>query len=291
MTYLKIFVLTVICFIWQTKATASTCTLNPTIYSFKFASLNCTIVSDGPVEFNINAFSVPDAALFRSYRKNFRDFNPILLGQNVLIVDLPAGRAMFDTGAFLVSEKLPQFPFFENAGQLMRNLRAARIQPSTIDFVFVTHGHADHVSGIVTEDGRRAFPNAEVFVGLVEHEFWSNPAPTAPGSLIDDSGLGKLNHTKLWNDVLFACVLLTNVCLFGECVAAFARVYQDAVAPYERVGRLHTVDSENEEKASPVEGVRFISTFGHSPGHCAIEVKKDDERMIFVGDAWITAVR
>ncbi|KAI0563912.1 Metallo-beta-lactamase [Gracilaria domingensis] len=254
-------VLVVTCCIWQATATSSTCALNPTIYSFTFASLNCTVVSDGPIVVgNVgNVFSVPGPAATRSYKKNFRDANPVLFAQNVLIVDLPAGRALFDSGSFLVPEKLPELPGFENAGQLTRNLRAAHISPSTIDFVFLTHGHVDHVAGIVTEDGKRAFPNAQVFVGVIDHMFWSLPSPSFPGSLLD-----------------------------ADTFAAYARIYQGAVAPYERDGSLRVVDSENEDEASPVDGVTFISTFGHSPGHCAIEIKQGDDKMVFVGDAWIS---
>eukprot|EP00178_Gracilaria_changii_P004260 TRINITY_DN166_c0_g1_i5.p1 TRINITY_DN166_c0_g1~~TRINITY_DN166_c0_g1_i5.p1 ORF type:complete len:263 (-),score=28.25 TRINITY_DN166_c0_g1_i5:111-899(-) len=261
MKFSRIFVLAVVCFIWLASADGSTCSLNPTTYTFTVASLNCTVISDGPLEFLMNSFSVPDAAVTRSYRKNFRPTNPMMVSQNVLIVDLPAGRALFDTGSFRIPERLPGFPAFDNAGQLIRNLRAARVWPSTIDFIFLTHGHIDHVAGLLTEDGGRAFPNAEVFIERIEHLFWSDPSPSAPLALFD-----------------------------ADTLAAFAMFYRDSVAPYESAGKLHLVDSENEDEASPVEGVRFISAFGHAPGHCAIEVKQDGERIVFTGDAWVSTV-
>ncbi|CAN8073957.1 unnamed protein product [Agarophyton chilense] len=260
MQLLRTLVLVAACLIWKGSATSYTCALNPTIYAFDFGSLNCIAVSDGPVEVALNPFSIPDAALARSYRKNFRALNPMLLSQNVLIVDLPAGRAIFDTGSFQVSEKLPSFaPLFRNSGVLMHNLRAAGVLPSSIDFVFLTHGHPDHVAGLVTKNGKRAFPRAQVFVSLKEHEFWSNPSPSAPMSLLD-----------------------------ADSLAAFAKLYRDTVAPYEQAGKLRTVNSEDEDESSPVEGIRFMSVFGHAPGHCAIEVKNGGERMVFIGDAWVS---
>ncbi|KAI0559514.1 Metallo-beta-lactamase [Gracilaria domingensis] len=262
MKFSAIFFLAAACFAWRASASGYTCPRNPSILTFSLASLNCTLVSDGPIEFPslTDVFTVPEAAVARSYRRNFRSSTPLIFSQNVLVVELPTGRALFDTGSFRLTERLPQFPLYENAGQLMSNLEAAGIPPTTIQYVFLTHGHVDHVSGLVDSDGRRAFPHADVFVGLKEHLFWSNSTPSAPESPSDDA-------------------------TFAE----FARIYQGSVGPYDRVGRLHLVDTENEEEASPMEGITYMSAFGHSPGHSAIEIKQDDESMVLVGDAWLLA--
>lgn len=71
---------------------------------------------------------------------------------------------------------------------------------------------------------------------------------------------------------------------------SFAQIYLDAIRPYERTGMFHLVDTENSE-ATPVEGIRFMSTFGHTDGHCAIEMKSDDKRLVLTGDAWVSTVR
>lgn len=177
--------------IYRTSASGGTCSSNPTIYNFQFGKVNCTILSDGPTEVAVNPFSVPAPAVERSYEKNFRTAFPIVLSQNVLVADMPAGRAIFDTGSFLLPQKLPEFPLFENAGQLMKNLRAANISPSSIDFVFLTHAHGDHVAGIVTEGGTKAFPNADVFIGRREHEYWSSPSLSSTSPLLTTDALGK----------------------------------------------------------------------------------------------------
>lgn len=177
--------------IYRTSASGGTCLSNPTIYNFQLGKVNCTILSDGPVELPMNPFSVPAPAVERTYEKNFRTAFPISLSQNVLVADMPTGRAIFDTGSFLLPEKLPEFPLFENAGQLMKNLRAANISPSSIDFVFLTHAHGDHVAGIVTETGKKAFPNADVFIALREHEFWASPNLSSSSPLLTTDALRK----------------------------------------------------------------------------------------------------
>lgn len=69
----------------------------------------------------------------------------------------------------------------------------------------------------------------------------------------------------------------------------FAQIYLDAIRPYERTGSFHFVDTEN-SAGTPVEGIRFMPAFGHTDGHCAIEMKSDDKRLVFTGDAWVSTV-
>jgi glyoxylase-like metal-dependent hydrolase (beta-lactamase superfamily II) len=39
----------------------------------------------------------------------------------------------------------------------------------------VTHLHSDHVGGLTTQDGKRVFPNADVYVAKAESDFWLSP--------------------------------------------------------------------------------------------------------------------
>lgn len=66
----------------------------------------------------------------------------------------------------------------------------------------------------------------------------------------------------------------------------FSKTYRRSVRPY--MDRLVLVP----ENGSPLPGVRFISTPGHSPGHSAIEIDGgSDEKLMVTGDTWVTMVR
>src|SRR5258706_10093734 len=77
-------------------------------------------------------------------------------GKQLILVDAGAG-AWWGGGAF---------------GRLAGSLRSAGYTPEEVDIVLVTHLHSDHVGGLTTQDGKRVFPNADVYVAKAESEFW-----------------------------------------------------------------------------------------------------------------------
>src|SRR5712664_2397889 len=60
-------------------------------------------------------------------------------------------------------------------GRLVGSLRSAGYTPEEVDRVLVTHLHSDHVGGLTTQDGKRVFPNADVYVAKAESDFWLSP--------------------------------------------------------------------------------------------------------------------
>src|SRR5882672_4641833 len=60
-------------------------------------------------------------------------------------------------------------------GGLAGSLRSAGYTPEEVDLVLVTHLHSDHVGGLTTQDGKRVFPNANVYVAKAESDFWLSP--------------------------------------------------------------------------------------------------------------------
>jgi glyoxylase-like metal-dependent hydrolase (beta-lactamase superfamily II) len=57
-------------------------------------------------------------------------------------------------------------------GKLPANLRAAGIDPAGVTHVILTHIHPDHANGLVDDDGRAVYPNAEILVHAQELDFW-----------------------------------------------------------------------------------------------------------------------
>jgi glyoxylase-like metal-dependent hydrolase (beta-lactamase superfamily II) len=64
-------------------------------------------------------------------------------------------------------------------GKLPDNLRAIGVPPEAIDFVLLTHIHPDHSNGLVDDDGRANYPNAEVIVHGEDLRFWVEREPQA----------------------------------------------------------------------------------------------------------------
>jgi len=68
------------------------------------------------------------------------------------------------------------------AGNITKNgiMKAAGIDPATVETIVVTHFHPDHISGMMAKDTNEPiFPKAEINVPAAEYKFWTDPATTA----------------------------------------------------------------------------------------------------------------
>src|SRR5687768_12746592 len=70
---------------------------------------------------------------------------------------------LFDTGAGT--------NFGPNAGGLGQSLADAGIQAQNITDIFITHGHGDHVGGLIDAEGALAYPNATIHMSAAEWTF------------------------------------------------------------------------------------------------------------------------
>lgn len=53
-------------------------------------------------------------------------------------------------------------------GKLLESLKKAGVTPAQITDVLISHGHGDHIGGLVDADGKPAFPNAKVRLTTAE---------------------------------------------------------------------------------------------------------------------------
>jgi glyoxylase-like metal-dependent hydrolase (beta-lactamase superfamily II) len=128
------------------------------LYRFKIGDFQATVISDGygqiPI-WPIFAMNVSEAEVAPVLKANF--MQPVIQAtNNVLVVDTGRQRILVDTG---FGEKLG--PSFGSFPGLQANLRRAGITPESIDLVVTSHGHLDHIGGLVTKSGALAFPKAE----------------------------------------------------------------------------------------------------------------------------------
>jgi glyoxylase-like metal-dependent hydrolase (beta-lactamase superfamily II) len=212
----------------------------PGFYRMKVGDLEVTALLDGSGVFDPHWLTGKRVAMDRVERDLHED--PHLLdvgdagflvntGKQLILVDAGAG-TWYGGGAL---------------GHLVDSLRSAGYAPEQVDRVLVTHLHSDHIGGLTTQDGKRVFPNAEVYVAKAESDFWLSPeiAANAP-----------------------------------KDAQPFFQSAQAIAAPYIEAGKWHTFSGSE----AIVEGVQLVSLNGHTPGHTGYEFSSNGQKILFWGD-------
>src|SRR5467141_4387078 len=132
-------------------------------------------------------------------------------------------------------------------GRLASSLRSTGYTPEEVDLVLVTHLHSDHVGGLTTQDGKRVFPNAEVYVAKLESDFWLSPEIAAKAP---------------------------------KDAQPFFQSAQAIEAPYIKAGKWHTFSGSEQI----VEGMQLVPLPGHTPGHTGYEFSSKGQKILFWGD-------
>jgi glyoxylase-like metal-dependent hydrolase (beta-lactamase superfamily II) len=129
---------------------------------------------------------------------------------------------LFDVGA--------GHDFMASAGQLLDALDSQGLSPDDITHVVFTHGHPDHLWGLLDEFDDPLFANAEFLIGQAEYDYWSDP---------------------------------DTVNSIGEARTTFA---VGAARRLEVIADQLTFFNDGEE---PLPGITALLTPGHTPGHMA----------------------
>jgi glyoxylase-like metal-dependent hydrolase (beta-lactamase superfamily II) len=140
--------------------------LRPTIYRFKLGNFEVTNIFDG---------YLPQASLHPAYGSN----QPVeavqaLATANGLSMrsENPYVPTLLNTGKELIlfdaGNHKSRAP---TTGHLPTLLVTAGYKPEQVDIVVITHGHVDHIGGLMT-DGKPTYPNARIIFGEVEFDFW-----------------------------------------------------------------------------------------------------------------------
>jgi glyoxylase-like metal-dependent hydrolase (beta-lactamase superfamily II) len=141
----------------------------PAFYRFNVGGIEATVVSDGViVGVTKSTFVGPAAANVEKMMIDlFLPADKFVMDQNALVINTGDKLALFETGMASVKRN-------DDMGLLVRNLRAAGIDPKDIDYLIPSHAHIDHIGGILAEDGTRNFPNAQIFISQEDLEYWTN---------------------------------------------------------------------------------------------------------------------
>jgi glyoxylase-like metal-dependent hydrolase (beta-lactamase superfamily II) len=139
-------------------------------------------------------------------------------------------------------------------GKLLSNLQTAGIAPEDIDTVILTHGHPDHIGGVLDEAGQPAFPEARYVIGRQEWAFWTSEPD--------------LSHLQIPDHLRYSIL----------------EVARTKLPPLE--GQLELVGPEVEI----VNGIKAISTPGHTPGHLGLDIASGGERLLAISDVLLHPV-
>jgi glyoxylase-like metal-dependent hydrolase (beta-lactamase superfamily II) len=143
----------------------------PYFYRFNHGKMQVTVVSDGPLPLGdpSGAFlGTTKEDIGKMLSDNFLNPTNAVLEQNAVVVNTGDRLVLIDTG--MGSSTM----FGPTTGKLLKSLAAAGIDPKDIDAVVATHAHCDHVWGIMGDDGKPNFPNAQIYISQADFDFWTD---------------------------------------------------------------------------------------------------------------------
>lgn len=135
--------------------------------------------------------------------------------------------------------------FMASAGRLLDALAAIDVDPYDVTHVVFTHAHPDHLWGLLDDFEDMAFPNATYLIGKQEWDYWINP------NTVDTIGASRTT---------FAVGAKRRLDLLADNITFF------------------------DDGAEILPGIAARATFGHTPGHMALQVGSGSEAVMVVGD-------
>jgi glyoxylase-like metal-dependent hydrolase (beta-lactamase superfamily II) len=215
----------------------------PQFYSVNVGGAKITAISDGTIPLDANKLlqGKDTVAINKLLDKSFVS-KDVETSINVYLIEIDGHRILVDTGAGdLFGEGF--------GGRLFENLKAVGVAPEQITDVLITHVHVDHTGGL-TLGGKRMFPNALVYVGKPDVDFFLSAEQAAKSTYRPAA----LPHA------------------FEEAVTS--------VKPYLDSGQLRPFDRETEI----VPGLNGTIHPGHTPGSAYYTLTRNGQTIKFIGD-------
>lgn len=161
------------------------------------------------------------------------EFNPVLfkMGGEYVLIDAGSGGDGKGT-----------------TGWVRDNLIASGVKPEQVTAVIVTHGHGDHIGGLLTTEKQPAFPNAKIFINKAEHDFWTGAAEMPNSRAPAEQRKG---------------------------MAAAAKATLEALK-----GKLELVKPGDKV----MSGVELVDSAGHTPGHLCVSIDAGGQKLFVLAD-------
>lgn len=211
-------------------------------HQFHVGELECTALCDGTLPYPPKWFfsNAPADELENELRARQLPADHVLSPYTCLLVRSGKECLLIDTGTGGMAP---------GTGQLQQRLQEAGVGAQQVTTVLLTHGHPDHIGGVLEPSGRPAFPDARYVMSKAEHDFWTS-SPSLDGLAMEP--------------------FIKEMMLQGV---------QRSLPPLKPW--LELIAGEYE--IAP--GVRLLSAPGHTPGHIAVLLSSRSEQLLHLADS------
>jgi glyoxylase-like metal-dependent hydrolase (beta-lactamase superfamily II) len=215
---------------------------NSTSRRFNVGEIECAALNDG-------TFSYPTGWLFSNVEQNEVENTLRERGLSTGSVESPYTCLLIRSGKHRILVDSGADGLAPTTGNLLKNLEAEGVFAAEITEVVLTHGHPDHIGGVLDADVQPAFTNARYIMSRTEWDFWNDP------SVLHDSAMD--THMK---QLLVGCAQKNLPALKAQ---------------------IELFDGERD--IAP--GVRAVPAPGHTPGHIAMLISSCNAQLLDMVDA------
>ena len=135
---------------------------------FLLGDLEVTVLTDGYIKQSpVYPFVAPLAtaeAVKTLLEANFRPTDAIEMALNIMVVKSKDRLILLDTGMGNFASPIQ--------GRLPASLADAGFRASDFTDIILSHGHPDHIGGLVDKQNNLVFANADLYMAKAEHDFW-----------------------------------------------------------------------------------------------------------------------
>lgn len=227
------------------EASAANSPQQARFYRFKVGAIEAVSISDTTFDVTpVQPLFSPEATAEEQGKVFDEAYQPrdhVPLAFNVMAFKFGSETILIDTG---YGNEMPNSP-----GLLASTLTAAGIAPKSVTGIVISHAHPDHIGGLLDASGNAAFPNARIFIGKTEHDFWTSANPdlsgVRAGASVAQSWLTGAHKT------------------FGALKGKF-----ELVKGGDRI----------------LNGLELVDTPGHTPGHMSVVIHDGKDSLVAMGD-------
>jgi glyoxylase-like metal-dependent hydrolase (beta-lactamase superfamily II) len=159
-------------------------------FRFKLGDFACVCLSDGFHDYQLEQMfaNAPRTDVEAALQAHGLSHEVVHTPYTYLYVNTGQHQILVDTGAGNL---------FPTTGKLLQNIEKAGIILQSIDAIFISHAHPDHVGGVLDEHGEVIFTQATYYISKSEWDFWfSDQAAVMAGGGMTDFARQKLTPIK-----------------------------------------------------------------------------------------------